>query len=387
MRNSIVKAKSIKKLIQKIDKELEKGLKVTVAFVYASPKYDLEELVDKLSNYDFLLMGGTTAGEVYSTPKEGVKELTGTLICMLMEVSLEDVDMTVVEVEEGEDAYAVGEHIGMWAKSAFDDTAIITLTSGLTFDNDSYTQGIVSKGIEYVFGGAAGDDLELQKTSVFSKNLLSTHAVIALAFNREKIEIIGSRAFGWVGIGKERIVTKAKKNVVYEIDGQSATDFYKHYLDLYTGSKAMENIPQVGLAYPLEVTRRNGQVVYRAILDMNEEEGALIFAGHVEENSRVRISVPKGKSIIEEVATSTQKTLADNPTFSPQLALVFPCCSRKQVLGHLAHLELEAIVKHTNIPLIGFFAYGEIGAFPGGYGFHNETFVTAFIQEKEPSRV
>ena len=111
----------------------------------------------------------------------------------------------------------------------------------------------------------------------------------------------------------------------------------------------------------------------------------MIFAGHVEEMSRVRISIPKGKSIISEVESSTKKTLDDNPLFTPELALVFPCCSRKQVLGHLAHLEVEAIVKNVDIPLVGFFAYGEIGAFPGGYGFHNETFVTAFLQEKVSS--
>ena len=376
--NSITfKSKSIKKLIKKIDEHIENGFKPSVSFLYVSPSYNVPKLVEKLEKYDFLIVGGTTAGEVYSNAKDGTHELDKSMVCMLVEVEASALDMTVVEVEATRDAYAVGEHVGNWAKSSFSDCAVITLTSGLSFDNDSYTQGIVSKGIKYVFGGATGDDMQLKETCVFSNNFMSTGGVVALALDKSKIDILGSRAFGWDGIGKERIVTKSKKNIVYEIDGLPATNFYKRYLDV-----GAVDMPQVGLAYPLEVQRRNGEVVYRAILDINEEEGSLIFAGHVEELSRVRISVPKGKSIIEEVESSTQKTLEDNPHFTPELALVFPCCSRKQVLGHLAHLEVEAIVENADIPLIGFFAYGEIGAFSGGYGFHNETFVTAFLQEK-----
>jgi hypothetical protein len=267
--------------------------------------------------------------------------------------------------------------VGLWAKSHFLNASIITLTSGLTFDNDAYTQGIISKRIEYVFGGAAGDNLALKETFVFSNTMLSNSGVVALVLDRDKINIIGSRAFGWGGIGKARIVTKSSKNIVYEIDGIPAIDFYKRYLDI-----ELAQMSQIGIEYPLEVRRRNGEIIYRAILDFDEEQGALIFAGHVEEKSQVRISAPKGKSIIQEVEKTASKSLKDNPTFTPQLALVFPCCSRKQVLGHLTHLEIEAIFKVAKVPLIGFFAYGEIGAFPGGYGFHNETFVTAFLEEK-----
>ena len=377
MKSITLKAKSIKKLIKQIDEHVEEGFLPSVGLVYASPVHDMSKMVKKLSKYDFLLMGGTTAGEVYSNEKDGVNELDGSIVCMLIEVASDAIDMTIVKVENDEDSYVVGEHIGLWAKSSFSSCAIITLTAGLSFDNDSYTQGVISKGIEYVFGGAMGDDMKLEETFVFANKTLSNHGVVALALDKNKIDILGSRAFGWSGIGKERIVTKSTKNTVYEIDGVPATDFYKRYLDVNS-----VDMPQIGLAYPLEVHRRNGQVVYRAILDINEEEGSLIFAGHVEEKSRVKISVPKGKAIIEEVQTSTEKTLKENPDFVPEIALVFPCCSRKQVLGHLAHLEVEAIVKNANVPLVGFFAYGEIGAFPGGYGFHNETFVTAFLQEK-----
>ena len=377
MKTVTLHAKSIKKIIEKIDVQLSEGLNPSLAFIFASSVFNIEKLSIKLNKYSFSMIGATTDGEIYANATDGVNEVDEKIVVMLVEVNPQSIEMTFIETEENQDAYSVGEHIGMWAKSAFSDCSIITLTSGLSFDNDAYTQGILSRNIEYVFGGSAGDGLELKETFVFTSGICSNQGVVALALDRTKIDVLGSRAFGWGGIGKERIVTKAIKNIVYEIDGSPAVDFYKRYLGI-----TADDMPQAGLEYPLEVRLRNGQIVYRAVLDIDDASGSLVFAGHVEEKARVRISAPKGKSIIDEVASSIEEVFNNNPTFQPQLGLLFPCCSRKQVLGHLTHLEIDAVYNRSNVPLIGFFAYGEIGAFPGGYCFHNETFVTLFLEEK-----
>jgi hypothetical protein len=377
MQTTTLKSTSIKKIIKKIDSSLEGGFNPTFAFIFASSVFNISKFSRKLGKYTFPIMGATTDGEIYANAQDGVNEVDGHIICMLIEANQSSIEMTFIETDENQDAFNIGEHIGMWAKSSFSNCSIITLTSGLTFDNDAYTQGILSREIDYVFGGASGDGLKLEETFVFSNNIVSNQGVVALALDKSKIDILGARAFGWKGIGKERIVTKASKNIVYEIDGQPAVEFYKNYLDI-----TADDMPQVGIEYPLEVRLRNGQVVYRAVLDIDEENNSLVFAGHVEEKAWVRISAPRGRNIINEVEASVVNVLKDNPDFKPQFALLFPCCSRKQVLGHLTSLEIEGVYKNSPVPMIGFFAYGEIGAFPDGYCFHNETFVTAFLREK-----
>jgi len=321
-------------------------------------------------------MGATTVGEIFADKTSGAKEKEESLVCMLLEVEASALALKLLHVET-DNCYDTGKDISSWAKEKFSNVGLITLTSGLNFDNDAYTQGLVSNGIAYAFGGAAGDDLILKDTFVFSKDNFSTHGVITLALDLDKINIAGARAFGWTGIGKERIVTKASKNIVYEIDGKPAIDFYKKYLNITN-----EDMPQVGIEYPLEVLMKSGEICYRAVLEINEENGALIFAGHVEEKSKVRLSSAKGKEIIKEVEKSIS-TLVKNLDFKPEVAFLFPCCSRKQVLGDLVIREIEAIYNNIKVPLIGFFAYGEIGVFEGGYGFQNETFVTALLSEKE----
>lgn len=377
MKSVILHAYSIGDLTKEINNNITKEFQPTLAFVYTSPRYNIRKLVVELNNYPFLIFGSTTVGEIFANEALGVHETEESIVCMLLDIDPTAMSLRLIQVED-DNYYEAGKHVGLWAKKQFEDAAIITVTSGLTFDNDAYTQGMVAEGIEYAFGGAAGDDLILKDTFVFSKENFSNHGIIALALNKDKINIVGSRAFGWTGIGKERIVTKAHKNIVYEIDGKRAIDFYKQYLNV-----TADDMPQVGIEYPLEVLMRNGQVVYRAVLEIDEEQGALIFAGHVEEKSKVRLSSSKGRVIIDHVRDSIVNVLAANKDFQPEVALVFPCCSRKQVLGELAIQEIEAVYSTAKVPLVGFFAYGEIGAFPGGYGFHNETFVTALLSEKE----
>ncbi len=377
MKSVMVHSYSIKELLIQINKKRKEGFKPTMAFVYASVSHNIRKLVAELSGYPFMIFGATTVGEIFANEEFGVNSKDESIICLLLEVNPKAVGIKLFQTED-RDAFEMGQEVAKWSKSKFKDPAIITATSGLLFDNDAYTQGIVKAGVEYAFGGLAGDDMILKDTFVFSKENFSSHGVIALAIDREKIEIVGSRAFGWAGIGRERIVTKAHKNIVYEIDGKPAVDFYKSYLHITSA-----DMPQTGIEYPLEVIMKNKQVVYRAVLGIDDKAGALIFGGHVELKSRVRISAPRGKVIIDHVTESIIQAKKDANDFKPELALVFPCCSRKQVLGNFTIDEVTAAYKAIGAPLVGFFAYGEIGAFPGGYGFHNETFVTALLREKE----
>ena len=380
MKSKLISVFTINNLIDEIDKNIKEGFSPSFAIIYISSIYDVRLLVSKLNKYDFIVFGSTTAGELLADDTIGAIELEESIGCMLVETKTDALAFKTMSVD-GDNYLRVGQQIGRWAKNQFKNVSIITATSGLYFDNDAYTQGIISEDIEYVFGNSAGDDSKLKDTFVFSKDNFSTKGILALAIDREKIDIIGARGFGWVGIGKEKIVTKSKGNIVYEIDNKPAVEFYAKYLDIEHMNIA--DIPFTGLEYPLEVTMRDNQVVYRAVLGVDKKIGALIFAGHVKEKSKVRIAAPQGKSIINFVKESIENVQKDNNNFQADLALVFPCISRKSSLGSWAKDEIKIAYETINAPFIGAYVYGEIGAFPGGYCFHNETFVTALLREKD----
>jgi len=382
MKSEILNSYSIKELKTQINDTIKnRGINPTLAFIYLSPNYNIRKVVAELNEYDFLILGATTDGEIFANEQHGAKEKEGTIVCMLLEINPLALSLRLFQIES-QDYYQAGRDVSNWAKEQFDEVALITITSGLAFDNDAYTQSIVKEGIEYVFGGVAADNLMLKDTFVFSKENFSNHGAIALALDLSKINIAGTKAFGWSGIGRSKTITKAEKNIVYEIDDKPAVEFYKKYLNLTN-----EDMPQVGIEYPLEVVMKNKQVCYRAVLAINEEDGSLVFAGHVEEKSKIRLASAKGIEIIDEVEESIEELMQNQIDFKPEIGLLFPCCSRKQILGDMAIKEIEAVYKHAQIPLIGLYLYGEIGVFSSDvYGFQNETFVTALLSEKKETK-
>ena len=112
-------ATSIKKIIKKIDNKLKEGFRPSVAFIYSSATFNIPKLSQQLGKYSFSIMGATTVGEIYANSIDGVNEVDGSIVCMLIEVDDSSIETTFIALEEHQDAYVVGEHIGMWSKSNF----------------------------------------------------------------------------------------------------------------------------------------------------------------------------------------------------------------------------------------------------------------------------
>ena len=376
MKSLIINENSIEDFISKLGKVYQKN-RPTVAFIFSSSDFDIRKLVAELNSFDMLVLGATTAGEVFADKKIGANIKEKSIVGLFLDIDKDALNLRFLQVED--DYFDSGIKIGKWAKESFEsgESTVITTIAGLAFDNEAYLNGVLSEGIEYIFGGVAADDLKLEETFVFTNENFTSSGVVALAIDRSKVDVVGSRAFGWGGISRDRIVTKSKNNIVYTIDNKPAVEFYHEYLAV-----SNDDMPHTGIEYPLEVHLESGNVVYRAVLGINDEDGSLVFGGHVPERARVKISAPAGESIIDEVGKSIACALDKYKGFQPEVGLLFPCCSRKQVLGNYAIKEIEMAYENLQIPMAGFYAYGEIGAFPGGDALHNETFVIALLANK-----
>jgi len=376
MEHKLISAVEIGELVEKIDNEILDGFSPTLVFIFASVNCNIPSLFSTLENYSFYVVGSSTVGEIYGSEESGVHVQDHSIVCMLTDLNPLYFSLEIKDVAQM-DYHTLGEHMGVWARSKFRNPALLTLTAGLTFDNESYIEGIQTKVI-HLFGAAAGDDRIFQDTYVFSKSKLTTSGVLVLAFDQDLVEIINTRGFGWSGIGTQRVVTKSVNNVVYTIDDKPALNFYKDYLNI-----TMADMPDMGADYPLEVLLSNGQIVYRAAIFINEEDASLVFAGHVKEGSKVRISAPMGESVVHHVEKSITRALSGREDFKSDLTLIFPCAAHKKLLGSYGVKEIEAVYYATHeAPLIGFYAYGEISSSTNSNAFHNETFVTVQLKER-----
>jgi hypothetical protein len=267
--------------------------------------------------------------------------------------------------------------LGHWGASQFKKPGFILLSGGLHANGEDLVKGVLSAAgpDTPVFGGLAGDDEIFKETLAFTSGEYTHNGVGVLVVDRDRIELSGMATSGWIGIGSEKKITKASGNVVYTIDNEPALEVYKKYLNITD-----DDLPRIGVDYPLMLMREDGSSVLRAVMDLDRKSKALVFAGTVPEDSTVRFSSSAGFEVIERV----KKDIDTFSQISPEadLLILFSCMARHLALGPMVDDEILAAYNQWNVPLIGFFTYGEIGKNVNGRcDFFNETFTLSTLKE------
>lgn len=205
-------------------------------------------------------------------------------------------------------------------------------------------------------GGLAGDGADFKRTLVGLNETPLEGRIVAIAFYGDRLTVSFGSMGGWDPFGPERLITKSKSNVLYELDNNPALDIYKKYL----GTHASE-LPSSGLLFPLSI--RNGENIslVRTILAVNEEEKSLTFAGNMPEGYYARLMKANFDRIIEGSSIAAQHSVQEKPQH-PDLAILISCVGRKLVLNHRIEEEVEVIrsVYGNHTALVGFYSYGEI---------------------------
>ncbi len=229
-------------------------------------------------------------------------------------------------------------------------------------------------------GGMCGDGSRFEKTIASYKENPKEGEVIIIGFYGDSLEISFASFGGWSPFGPERIITKSKENVLFEIDDLPALDLYSKYL----GDKASE-LPQASLLFPLNLTPKGkSKPVVRTILSINKENNSMVLAGDVPEGSKVQLMMASVDAIVDG-AYEAAKLAMENRISSPQLALLVSCIGRKLVMDQRVEEEIEEVLhvigKQTS--LTGFYSYGEMAPFHGETGceLHNQTMTLTLISE------
>ena len=324
-----------------------------------------------------LLMACSTAGEISNTK---MSEKTFVLTTVDFEkVTLKKCTYKLAQIEDSRNA---GEWIGKELLSP-DLKHIFILSNGISVNGTRFIEGINSIiGAEVnVSGGLAGDNGNFIKTYVSDENNdFSSDCISAVGFYGNNIFTSSGSYGGWDSFGIDRVVTKSKENVVYEIDGQPALELYKSYL----GEKSAE-LPGSGLFFPLEMREsEDGELLVRTILGINEEENSLTFAGNIPEGSFVRLMKTNVNRVIDG-AERAADIIKDSMKDSPNLVLMVSCVGRKLVLKQLTQDEIEAVTHSfpDGTTFTGFYSNGELSKLKGfeACNLHNQTMTLTAISE------
>ncbi|GAA4970607.1 FIST signal transduction protein [Algibacter aquimarinus] len=259
---------------------------------------------------------------------------------------------------------------------------VFVLSEGSFINGSELTKGMNTSTTNNVLitGGLCGDAARFEKTLAGYNENPKPGEIVAIGFYGESFEASFSIHGGWTPFGPERVVTKSKSNVLYELDNQPALDLYKKYL----GDKSKE-LPAAALLYPLNVkSSEEKQSFVRTILNIDEADNTMILAGDIPEHSKVQLMMTNVDNIANASERAAKQALELRST-KPQLALLVSCIGRKLVLDQRVEEEIEEVVAvvGNDTTICGFYSYGEIAPFHGENNcqLHNQTMTITLISE------
>lgn len=320
------------------------------------------------------LLGCSTSGEIF-----GTQISDGTLA-----VAVARFDRTTLKaassVITADSSFEAGQTLGR-ALDGPGLRAVLILSDGLQVNGSELVRGVnsVLAASVAVTGGLAGDGDRFQRTWVMHGGSPQGGQVTAVGMYGEALRVGHGSKGGWDVFGVERTVTRAKANVLYELDGRPALALYKEYL----GERA-SGLPATGLLFPLSLRAPGDDAkrLVRTILGVDEAAQSLTFAGDVPEGYFAQLMCANFDRLVQgagEAALSARQAEAGD-----SLMIAISCVGRRLVLGDHCEEEIEATsqVLAAGAKQVGFYSYGEISPFASGHcDLHNQTMTLTTLSE------
>ncbi|HYI02738.1 FIST signal transduction protein [Hyalangium sp.] len=325
-----------------------------------------------------LIVGCSTAGEIC-----GTKVCDDSLVSTAVRFERTHVRLARAQVDSMDQSHAAGASL---AKELPPQglSYVLILSDGLKVNGTELVRGLRGNLPDSVVvtGGLAGDGPDFQHTLVCANDLPAEGQLAAVGFYGEQLHIGYGSLGGWDAFGPERLITRSKSNVLYELDGRSALELYKQYLGEHAAG-----LPATALRFPLALRseQEGSSSLVRTVLSIDEQAQSMTFAGDVPEGTYARLMKANFDSLIDGAAGAARAGLERLGSFKPDLAVLISCVGRKLVLKQRVEEEVESVreVLGPDPVLTGFYSYGEISPNGGANRceLHNQTMtITAFSE-------
>lgn len=244
-------------------------------------------------------------------------------------------------------------------KLCFDNfSTSVVIVDGLDPNLNSKLEELFSntKNDSIMFGGGAGRAKSNINISMYNGESYIKNGTILLNSN---VRLSVGIKHGYICQKDFHMITKAKNNVIEEIDGKKAFAFYKDFIkEKYDLDVNMKNIFEVGVNYPFMVERIYGEKVVRVPL---ETDGVSLFMGGEVFCDTV---VSLGKVSNEDLVKAAQESVIlakKNMQSSPRLCITFSCAGREKYSTQNFLKELNIMNKELGDALLcGVLSIGEI---------------------------
>lgn len=328
---------------------------------------------------DAHILGCSTGGEIHNA-----EVLDNTVVGAAVKLEKTAVKVASAPVDDMAGSRAAGRRIADALKGE-GLCGIFILSDGTRVNGSDLLEGMYSvldKSVT-VTGGLAGDGADFGRTLVALDDVTSDRQVAAVGFYGDAFSVSYGSAGGWDTFGPQRRITRARGNVLFELDDKPALDLYKTYL----GDDAAR-LPGSALLFPLKISPQDDaqRSVVRTIVGVDEESNSLIFAGDVPEGYTAQLMNGNFSHLVDGAAHAAEQAARMAEGSRNGLAVLVSCIGRKLLLGQSTPDETEATAAAIGkrVPCIGFYSYGEIcpKESTGECVLHNQTMTVSLFHER-----
>ena len=210
--------------------------------------------------------------------------------------------------------------------------------------------------IQVFGGGAFNPDMDDDTAAVFSKGT--------------DFHTYSTFISGWKPLKRKFRVTKADREILYELDGKPALDVYRRFLNIDRNDRFFSNT----LEFPLFL--EHGDIdILRCPLAANHDD-SLVMSSDIQEDAFVRLAYGDPETILVSIREDGQK-IAD---FCPEVIQAFSCAARRAFWGD-ENISDETILFNSVAPTMGFYTHGEFLRIKGDMLNFNVTLVLVAMRE------
>lgn len=236
-----------------------------------------------------------------------------------------------------------------------------------------------------LFGGmASGASSPGESRLILNREVYQEGAVGVMMEGGLRVRTVVSQ--GCRPIGRHFVITKAERNVIYELGGRPALLQLKEIFDQLPASE--QALVQQGLHLGRVVNEYQdqfglGDFLVRNVIGIEAERGAIVVGDYYRPGQTVQFHIRDAETADAEMRQLLAQ-LRDDAGARPQAGLLFTCNGRGTRLFQQPHHDAQAIRDALgDIPLAGLFAAGEIGPIAGKNFLHGFTASMVFF-EAEP---
>ncbi len=329
-----------------------------------------------------VILGNSCAGV---TGRDGVGESMNDLALMAVSGPENEYGFATVKEIYGHNSYEKGKELASSLQQQVPNaSAVYLLCPGIDIANDLVVKAFDEIfGPEIViFGGTSSDNMRGLVTYQYLCDETTQHGAWAIGFADPTLKAVTRATHGFTAYGDPMLVTKARGNRIYELNGCPAWQEYTSRLGLTPAPDTIcgKTIPVGALAekLPPAIAQEYGNSHILRVVTKYEEDGSIYYPVTCAPGLQLWLTIRDEDLIFSEQQRSLNYLCSRMGSGSPVAVFQTDCLARGRFLFNKVMKDEIIAMMHTNLahegtvpPWLGMYGFGEYARLGGKNAYHN----------------